>query len=189
MLWPWAICYNFGLDFAQKRLCIKLDKRTGWATFWATFWRPLGDFSQKHPVTLLGTRWVRLGEESSRRREEICRGTDSWLRLAANCVECNVDRSYSNYRPRLPEGIFSNQKRWMYLMSTGHIQVTDHGCQMVYFQTKKKTFRVNFGGSCNGRCWYIYFMGIWYILRPIGKFYGNLICTFYAQLVNLMAIW
>jgi hypothetical protein len=44
---------------------------------------------------------------------------------------------------------------------------------------------VNFGGSCNGRCWYIscpfgifyvrllYFVAIWYILWPFGIFYGH----------------
>jgi hypothetical protein len=44
----------------------------------------------------------------------------------------------------LPDGIFSNEKKW-----------------------------VNFGGSCNGRCWYI--------LWTIGKFYSHL--------VNFVAIW
>jgi hypothetical protein len=33
---------------------------------------------------------------------------------------------------------------------------------------------VNFGGSCNGRCWYRYCISIWYILRPFGIFYGHL---------------
>jgi hypothetical protein len=44
---------------------------------------------------------------------------------------------------------------------------------------------VNFGGSCNGRCWYIlwpfgmfygillYFTAIWYTLWPFGIFYGH----------------
>jgi hypothetical protein len=45
----------------------------------------------------------------------------------------------------------------------------------------KKTIWVNFGGSCNGRCWYyiyvhlVYFMAIWYILWPFGIFYGYLV--------------
>jgi hypothetical protein len=34
---------------------------------------------------------------------------------------------------------------------------------------------VNFGASCNGRCWYfygylVYFTAKWYILRPFGTF-------------------
>jgi hypothetical protein len=55
-------------------------------------------------------------------------------------------------------------------------------CQMVYFQTKKKTIWVNFERSCNGRCWQflwsfclfygqtVHFMAIWYMLWPFGIF-------------------
>jgi hypothetical protein len=47
----------------------------------------------------------------------------------------------------------------------------------------KKQMGVNFGGFCNGRCWYIlrqlgifyghlvYFVAIWYILWPFGIFF------------------
>jgi hypothetical protein len=48
----------------------------------------------------------------------------------------------------------------------------NQGCQMVCFQIKN-TKLVNFGGSCNGSCWYI--------LWPFGLFYDNL--------VNFVAIW
>jgi hypothetical protein len=44
---------------------------------------------------------------------------------------------------------------------------SDQGCQMVWFW-------VNFGGSCIGKCWYI-FMSIWSILRPLEIFYGHLV--------------
>jgi hypothetical protein len=59
------------------------------------------------------------------------------------------------------------------------------GCQMVCFQTKIPNW-VIFGGSCNGRCWYIlglvglfyshgkYFMAIWYILWPLFYIFGIL---------------
>jgi hypothetical protein len=43
---------------------------------------------------------------------------------------------------------------------------------MAYFKTKNPIW-VNFGGTCNGRCWYI--------LRPFGLFYGHL--------VYFMVIW
>jgi hypothetical protein len=50
------------------------------------------------------------------------------------------------------------------------------GCQMVlHFQAKNTKFWVNFGGFCNGSCWYITYMAIWYILRPFDIFYGHLI--------------
>jgi hypothetical protein len=47
---------------------------------------------------------------------------------------------------------------------------------MVYFQTKNPIC-IKFGGSCYGRCWYIYshlayFMAVWYMLLPFGIFYG-----------------
>jgi hypothetical protein len=47
------------------------------------------------------------------------------------------------------------------------------------FKTKIPTW-VNFGGSCNGRCWYI--------LWTLGLFYGQLVNVF-AHLVYFMAIW
>jgi hypothetical protein len=52
---------------------------------------------------------------------------------------------------------------------------------MVYFQTKKIAIWVNVGGSCNERCWYIfygnlvYFTAISYVLWTFGIFCGNLV--------------
>jgi hypothetical protein len=40
---------------------------------------------------------------------------------------------------------------------------------------------VNFGGSCGGRCWYI--------LWPLGLFYGRLTYIMRSYLVYFMAIW
>jgi hypothetical protein len=37
------------------------------------------------------------------------------------------------------------------------------------FKTKIPVWE-NFGGSCNGRCWYITYMAIWSILLPFGIF-------------------
>jgi hypothetical protein len=54
------------------------------------------------------------------------------------------------------------------------------GCKMAYFQTKIPIL-VNFGGSCNGKCWYI--------LWPFGLFYGHLVYFTYGRLVYLMVIW
>jgi hypothetical protein len=46
-------------------------------------------------------------------------------------------------------------------------RVTPHqGCQMVFFKPKIP-IRVNFGGSCNGRRWYILWL--------LGLFYGHLV--------------
>jgi hypothetical protein len=45
---------------------------------------------------------------------------------------------------------FDRVARWLYI-----------------FQTKIKIW-VNFGGYCDGRCWCILHMSIWYILRPFG---------------------
>jgi hypothetical protein len=45
---------------------------------------------------------------------------------------------------------------------------------MVYFQTKIPIL-VNFGGSCNGKCWHI--------LWPIGKFSGHLPVYFHRFLL------
>jgi hypothetical protein len=48
------------------------------------------------------------------------------------------------------------------------------GCQMAIF-----LIRVNFGWSCNGRCWYRCFMDIWCmyvpILSPFSVIYGHLV--------------
>jgi hypothetical protein len=41
------------------------------------------------------------------------------------------------------------------------------------FRPKFKIW-VNFGGSCNRRCWEI-FMSIWYILQSFGIFFGYLV--------------
>jgi hypothetical protein len=55
-------------------------------------------------------------------------------------------------------------------------------CQMVYYQTKIPIW-VNFGRSCNGRCWYfyvhiVYFTAEWYILWPFCTVCGNLVYVF-----------
>jgi hypothetical protein len=42
---------------------------------------------------------------------------------------------------------------------------------------------VNFGGSCNGRCWYMYFIAIWSILWHFGLFNGHLVYIFSPVLV------
>jgi hypothetical protein len=66
----------------------------------------------------------------------------------------------------------------------------EKGCQIF---KAKIPFWVNFGGSCNGKCWYIlwpvglfyghmdYFRAIWFILLPFG--------LFYCHLVYFVAIW
>jgi hypothetical protein len=53
------------------------------------------------------------------------------------------------------------------------------GCQMVYFQTKDP----NLGKFWRALQWkmLVYFMPIWYTLRPFDKFYSHL--------VYFMAIW
>jgi hypothetical protein len=43
---------------------------------------------------------------------------------------------------------------------------------------------VNFGGSYNGICWYVYFMTIWFILRHFGIF-----CGFYGHFVYFSPFW
>jgi hypothetical protein len=40
---------------------------------------------------------------------------------------------------------------------------------------------VNFGVSCNERCWYI--------LWPFGILYEHMVCIFCANLVHLLVIW
>jgi hypothetical protein len=57
----------------------------------------------------------------------------------------------------------------------------EQGCQMAYFQTKIPIW-VNFGGSCNGKCWYILWLYrlciLWLIgkiLWPFGEFHGYLV--------------
>jgi hypothetical protein len=52
------------------------------------------------------------------------------------------------------------------------------GCQMHYFQAKNPNLD-NFGGTCNGRCWYI--------LWRFGLFYGNLV--FFVANWFIMVIW
>jgi hypothetical protein len=52
------------------------------------------------------------------------------------------------------------------------------GCQMVYFQPKIPIW-VNFGRSCNGRCWHMCHL---VYLRPFGIFY-NKFGIFVGQLV------
>jgi hypothetical protein len=45
---------------------------------------------------------------------------------------------------------------------------------MAYFQTKIPLW-VNFDGSRNGRCWCMYFMAIWSVVRTIDIFCGHLV--------------
>jgi hypothetical protein len=73
---------------------------------------------------------------------------------------------------------------------------SDQGCQMVCFQTKNPIW-VNFGGSHNGKSWYIlrpfglffyhckYFMAIWYILWSFGTFLPVLVCCTTKKLATL----
>jgi hypothetical protein len=58
------------------------------------------------------------------------------------------------------------------------LKVTKAGCQMAYFQTKKNPIWVNFGGSCNGKCWYI--------ICPFGQFYNHLV---YFSNMYAVASW
>jgi hypothetical protein len=69
---------------------------------------------------------------------------------------------------------------------------------MVYFQPKI-TIWVNFGGSSNGKCWYIlwpfglfydhlvYFAYIWYILTTSGLFFPVLVCCTKKNLATLIS--
>jgi hypothetical protein len=62
------------------------------------------------------------------------------------------------------------------------ILIWKQGCQMTYFKPKISIW-VNFGRSCNERCWYIswplgpiyghlvYFVAIWYLVWLIGIFF------------------
>jgi hypothetical protein len=55
------------------------------------------------------------------------------------------------------------------------IAVTCHSEQGIVarwfiFSKPKISICVSFGGSCNGRCWYMYFMSIWSIFGPFGIF-------------------
>jgi hypothetical protein len=73
-------------------------------------------------------------------------------------------------------------------LSKAHFSPFDHvsGLPAGIFQTKSPNLG-NFGGSCNGRCWYIlrpfgifnghlvYLMAIWYIQWPFGIFTGHLV--------------
>jgi hypothetical protein len=57
--------------------------------------------------------------------------------------------------------------------------LTDQGCQMVYFQTKIQIW-VNFGRSCNGRCWK-FFRASLSNLRQAS--------IFYCHFVHFVVIW
>jgi hypothetical protein len=65
------------------------------------------------------------------------------------------------------------------------------------FKTKSQNW-VNLGGSCNGRCWYIfghliYFTFIWNSLWTIGTFRDNLVYIFPVLVcctkINLSTMW
>jgi hypothetical protein len=43
---------------------------------------------------------------------------------------------------------------------------------------------VNFGGSCNGRCWHTYVMAIWSILLPFCIFCGNLVNFMFFGIIS-----
>jgi hypothetical protein len=62
----------------------------------------------------------------------------------------------------------------------------NHGCQMIYFQTKN----TNLGKFWRALHWKILvnFMAIWYILVPFGIFYGYLI-HFVLSLVHFAPFW
>jgi hypothetical protein len=92
--------------------------------------------------------------------------------------------------------IFTNGGKWLL---TKTISITIHvvesmlllGCLALlvfiglpdgtYIFKQKILIWVNFEGYCNARCWYTYFITIWYILRPFGIVYGHL--------VYFMTIW
>jgi hypothetical protein len=57
------------------------------------------------------------------------------------------------------------------------------------FSNQKYQFWVNFGGSCDGRCWYMYFMAIWYILWSFRIFYGRLVFQMAIWYTYFMVIW
>jgi hypothetical protein len=68
--------------------------------------------------------------------------------------------------------LFADKKSWLFFGGPW-IQ----GRQMVYFQTKIPIW-VNFGGPCNGRCWYILwrfgiFFPFWYIFTRFGMLYQD----------------
>jgi hypothetical protein len=89
----------------------------------------------------------------------------------------------------------------------------EQGCQIGIVSNQTIPIGVNFGGSYNGRCWYIiwpfgpfygylvYFMALWPILWLFGPFYGYLahfmaiwsilwlFGPFYGNLAHFMAIW
>jgi hypothetical protein len=69
--------------------------------------------------------------------------------------------------PGLPDGLFSNQKSQIW---------------------------VNFGGSLNGKCWYIfdhleYFLTIWYNLWPFGIVCGHLLYFSQFGMFGPRKIW
>jgi hypothetical protein len=66
-----------------------------------------------------------------------------------------------------------NAKKRQQLHRKDSLSYNNQGCQMVYFCKPEIPIWVNFGGSCNGRCWYI--------LWPF--------CQFYIHLIYFMAIW
>jgi hypothetical protein len=67
-----------------------------------------------------------------------------------------------------------------------------------YIFNPKILIWVNFGGSCNGRCWYIlwpfgqfyghlvYFRALWYILWPFSKISPFLVCCTTKNLATLV---
>jgi hypothetical protein len=75
------------------------------------------------------------------------------------------------------------------LLSNKHLSLSparcgrkNQGCQTVHiFSDQKSPFWVNFGGPCNGWCWFI--------LGPFSLFNGHLVYFTYGNLVYLLVIW
>jgi hypothetical protein len=71
--------------------------------------------------------------------------------------------------------------------SVRNLFVSDRGCQMACFQTKNS----NLGKFLGVLRWkvLVYFMAVWYILRPFGTFCGHLIYIFYGYLAYVFQFW
>jgi hypothetical protein len=76
--------------------------------------------------------------------------------------------------------IFLKLKQCLRYVGRAEIQVplrSEKDYQVAYFLSNPKIpIWVNFGRSCDGRCWFVYYMFIWYILcQHIGIFFGYLV--------------
>jgi hypothetical protein len=61
--------------------------------------------------------------------------------------------------------------KWLIITLTR--KVTFRVARWYSFKPKIQSW-VNFGGSCNGRCWYILWT-VWSILQPFGLIYGHFV--------------